>query len=88
MKTVEIYESPIKERNIDKFGYREDMCECCGKTIKGKKFSFTADENWEAVPIDATIEEIENHPHELQGTFFIGSECAKKFPKGYVEKEK
>ena len=86
MKTSEIYESPIKERNIEKFGYGSDQCECCGKPMKkeSKKYYFHACTEWKAMPISATDEEIEDAGLESQGCFSVGVSCAKKFPKGYV----
>ena len=32
-KTCELYVSPIKERNIEKFGHVSNQCECCGKIM-------------------------------------------------------
>lgn len=86
MNTHPIYESPIKERNIEKNGYQDNQCECCGKLMKegSKRFYFHANTNWEAMPINATDEEIEKAGFESQGTFDVGSSCAKKFPKEFI----
>lgn len=89
MNTVPIYESPVRDRNINKYGDNGDNCECCMKPIKNTKveYFFHACTDWEAMPNDATEEQIEEAGLESQGCFPVGSECAKKFPKGYIFKK-
>jgi hypothetical protein len=85
---VEIYESPIKERNENKFGFTaEPQCECCCKPLKegSKYFQFHATTNWTAIPYNTTEEEMEVEGLETQGFFYVGSACAKKFPKEYTQ---
>lgn len=85
MKTAEIYESPIKERNVEKYGYCQNQCECCGKPLTANAYYFHASTDWEALPLSATDSEISAAGLESQGTFNVGASCAKKFPKGYTE---
>jgi hypothetical protein len=79
-KTKELYESPIRERNLDKYGEITNQCICCGKPMKeGEKLYVHMNTDWMAVC--PTIDE--NECFELtgadsQGCFPIGNDCAKK----------
>lgn len=80
MKTHEIYESPMKERNEAKYGLTSKSCVCCGKPTAEKLF-IHATTAWVAVD-----EWDENKVPDSQGAFPIGPECAKKFPKEFIFK--
>jgi hypothetical protein len=48
--TKELYESPIKARNIERDGEHGDMCECCGKRLKNSDNLYVhMNEKWMAV---------------------------------------
>jgi len=85
MKTMELYESPMLERNQEKYGNNDNQCVCCGKPMKkGKCFFVHMNTGWEAVSIDVTYENCkEETGFESQGWFPIGNDCAKKM-KGFV----
>ena len=86
--TKELYVSPIKEQNIERYGQHADMCECCGKRMKeGEGLWVHMNTDWLAVnPLIVN----ENNIEELtgagsQGCFRIGNDCAKKM-KGFTFK--
>lgn len=85
--TKELYSSPMKDRNEEKYGLLTEQCICCGKPMKtGEKLYVHMNTNWLAV-----------HPNidekdclmitgaESQGCFPIGNDCAKKM-KGFTIK--
>jgi len=80
MNTKTLYESPMKERNIEKYGEIINQCICCGKPMKnGEKLYVHMNTDWLAV--NPSIDE--NQCKELtgaesQGCFPIGNDCAKK----------
>ena len=78
--TKELYESPIKERNLEKYGHLSDQCICCGKPMKeGEKLYVHMNTNW--VAVHPSINETnckELTGAESQGCFAIGNDCAKK----------
>lgn len=80
MNTKPLYESPMKERNEEKYGLLSDQCICCGKPMKqGEKLYVHMNTNWEAV--NPTIDELQCEQitgAESQGCFPIGNDCAKK----------
>lgn len=80
MNTKPLYESPMRERNLEKFGEQGAQCICCGKLMKdGEKLWVHMNTNWEAV--NPTISEKdcqEMTGAESQGCFPIGNDCAKK----------
>lgn len=84
--TIELYESPQLESNLEKFGHMSQQCVCCGKPMKeGETKRIHMNEHWLAV--DPEIVNTDNC-FELtgansQGAFPIGNSCAKKM-KGYV----
>ncbi len=88
IKTMELYVSPMRERNIDKYGYDFDSCECCGKKLKGEHKVVHMGCDWLAyntndVTIINGIPMITGTDMETQGTFPIGNDCAKKM-KGFT----
>lgn len=80
MTTKPLYESPVKERNMKKYGHLTDQCICCGKPMKqDSKLYVHMNTKWEAV--NPTISESECEAitgYESQGCFPIGNDCAKK----------
>ena len=80
MNTKPLYESPIRERNLDKYGESSNQCICCGKPMKkGEKLYVHMNTNWLAV--NPTIDEkdcLQMTGAESQGCFPIGNDCAKK----------
>lgn len=86
MKTMELYESPVKEQNEEKFGFLTNQCVCCGKPMKtGEKLYVHMNENWVAVhPTILECEFLEQTGANSQGFFPIGNDCAKKM-KGFTQ---
>lgn len=81
-----LYESPIKERNIEKFGERTEMCECCGKqtTTENQKMVHM-NTNWMVMDCSiVTDHDCERNGFQSQGYFIIGNECAKKHPSNFI----
>ena len=80
INTKELYESPMKERNEEKYGLLTDQCICCGKPMKsGEKLFVHMNTDWMAV--NPTIDEKDCEKltgAESQGCFPIGNDCAKK----------
>lgn len=78
--TKELYESPMKERNEEKYGLQSEQCICCGKPMKlGEKLYVHMNTDWMAV--NPTIDEKDCEKltgAESQGCFPIGNDCAKK----------
>ena len=89
IKTMELYVSPMRERNIDKYGYDSDSCECCGKKLKGDAYKVVhMGCDWRAYNTDDVtiingISIIDGTDMETQGFFPIGNDCAKKM-KGFT----
>ena len=81
-----LYESPMKERNIDKFGERADMCECCGKTLlENEALMVHMNTRWMAMDNSIKTDlDAEKHGFETQGYFYIGNSCAKKMPSNFL----
>ena len=89
--TIELYESPMKAKNEDKYGILSGpQCICCMKPIKNLDSAFTVhmNENWKVVhpSIDEQSCFIETDANS-QGCFDVGPDCAKKM-KGFVIKNK
>lgn len=83
---IDLYQSPVYEKNMRKYGERDLQCVCCGKPMKeGDNKMVHMNTNWKAMNntikdhIDAYIYGLES-----QGYFFIGEECAKKMPKSFI----
>jgi hypothetical protein len=81
MKTIkELYESPKKDENLEKYGHLINQCICCGKPMKdGEKLFVHMNEDWFAVHPGITTEDCEKYTGaKSQGCFPIGNSCAKK----------
>jgi hypothetical protein len=85
IKTHPIWESPKKEDNEEKFGFHSNTCVCCGKPTAEKLF-IHASTHWVAVNTDN--DDLSSIGMQSQGSFPIGAECAKKFPKEFIFKSK
>jgi hypothetical protein len=89
IQCVELYQSPIRERNLDKYGHDTDQCICCGKPMKsGESLHVHMGTDWMAYNTKETnnvdgIEYISGTEKETQGFFRIGNDCAKKM-KGFT----
>tara|TARA_R110001632_G_scaffold37319_6_gene94258 strand:+ start:722 stop:1006 length:285 start_codon:yes stop_codon:yes gene_type:complete len=85
--TKELYASPIKERNEEKYGHFSNQCICCGKGMKEADIDTYVhmNENWKAVNMEIVNNENikELTGAESQGAFPIGKTCAKKM-KGFT----
>lgn len=85
---MELYVSPMKDRNEDKYGTNGDQCICCGKPMKKGLVDFVLmNEAWDAVNPsivdgDNCKELTGSYP---QGVFPLGTDCAKKM-KGFTFK--
>lgn len=82
--TKELYESPMRERNIHKYGLMTEQCICCGKPMSENDpmgaYHVHMNTNWVAVNPKIVTEEniVELTGAESQGCFPIGNDCAKK----------
>lgn len=79
--TKELYESPMKERNEEKYGHLGNQCICCFKPMEeGEKAYVHMNTNWVAVNPNIVTDENcqELTGAESQGCFPIGNSCAKK----------
>ena len=83
--TKELYLSPAKDRNEEKYGLSADQCICCGKPMKqGERLYVHM--NTHGMAVNHTIPEekcLELTGAESQGCFPIGNDCAKKM-KGFT----
>ena len=71
-----------KSRNrAEKAGF--EHCPCCGKAIKNKKYFINSAYGGSAYPAKHKEENISDC-----WVMAVGSECRKKFPKGYVFQNK
>jgi bacterioferritin-associated ferredoxin len=89
IKSMELYVSPMKQRNINKFGQVGNQCECCGKLMKDSDYlTVHMGVDWMAYNVGTTtvvdgVEFITGTDVESQGCFPIGNDCAKKM-KGFT----
>lgn len=89
--TKELYESPMRERNLDKYGHASNQCICCGKPMSEKDllegYFVHMNTDWVAVNPQVVTDDniIELTGAESQGCFPIGNDCAKKM-KGFAYK--
>lgn len=83
---VELYESPMKERNEEKFGHLSNQCICCFKPMKeGEVKMVHMNTNWKAMHNSIKDEkDAEINGYQSQGYFPIGNSCAKKMPKSFI----
>ena len=84
---MELYESPMKERNEDKYGLISNQCICCGKPMKkGEALFVHMNEDWKAVDPSISVDQcLESTGFHSQGCFPVGNDCAKKM-KGFTFK--
>lgn len=89
IKSMQLYVSSVRERNLEKYGSRGDQCECCGKLMKSTDTKLVhMGVDWMAYNVEDTtiideIEYITGTDTESQGFFPIGNDCAKKM-KGFT----
>jgi hypothetical protein len=69
--------------NIEKYGYNDNTCECCGKQLKNKNNAIQTLEGPRVILAKVTNKEIEDAGLNQQGLFILGSDCIKKYPKEY-----
>jgi hypothetical protein len=83
--TKELYLSPLKDRNEEKYGLSSDQCICCGKPMKkGERLYVHMNIDWVAVnPSIPTEDFLSITGAESHGCFPIGNDCAKKM-KGFT----
>jgi hypothetical protein len=83
----ELYKSPMKERNEDKYGHiQENQCICCFKPMKqGEVLWVHMNEAWKVMDNEKVTEENcgELTGANSQGCFPIGNSCAAKMPKRF-----
>tara|TARA_R100000808_G_scaffold19434_1_gene42158 strand:- start:2918 stop:3205 length:288 start_codon:yes stop_codon:yes gene_type:complete len=88
IKKRDLYESPILERNVGKYGNSLgfDQCICCGRLMKESKSRkyVHMGTDWKAYNVSGTDGiNIKGTEQQSQGAFYIGNSCAKKM-KGFV----
>lgn len=84
--TKELYESPMRERNLERNGWADNQCICCMKLMKENECDTYVHMNtdWVAVHPDISVENCEELTGaETQGSWPIGKSCAKKM-KGFT----
>lgn len=83
---IELYQSPSKDKNEEKFGHITNQCVCCMKPMaSGESKMVHMNTNWMAMHISIVDEkDAEIHGYQSQGYFPIGNSCAKKMAKNYV----
>tara|TARA_R110000796_G_scaffold24935_6_gene70823 strand:- start:860 stop:1126 length:267 start_codon:yes stop_codon:yes gene_type:complete len=83
MKVLEFIQIEKFEDNIEKYGWNENTCECCGKQLKDKSNAVQTIEGPEVIPANITEEQLDEMGLVSQGIFYLGSTCIKKYPKEY-----
>ena len=83
---INLYESPQKEANDEKYGLHGNQCICCGKPMKdGETKMVHMNTNWMAMHNSIKDEkDADVNGYESQGYFPIGNSCAKKMPKEFI----
>ncbi len=84
--TKELYESPMRERNLERNGHADYQCICCMKLMKESECDTFVhmNTNWVAVHPDVSEDNCEELTGaESQGCWPIGKSCAKKM-KGFT----
>jgi hypothetical protein len=86
---IELYKSPVKDRNEDKYGHlSSEQCICCMKPIKDVTSAFAVHMNTDWMVVHPSISEdlcAAETGADSQGCFDVGPECAKKM-KGFTTK--
>ena len=83
LKPIEFVMTSKFEDNIERYGYNDNTCECCGKPIKNIQFAVFTIEGPEVVLADVTDEDLTEQGLYSQGMYNIGPECIKRYPKEY-----
>jgi hypothetical protein len=87
--TKELYESPAKDKNVEKYGVIGNQCICCMKPLKENKIITWVHVNTDYMALNPKLINEENCIEltgaESQGCFKIGNSCAKKM-KGFTFK--
>jgi hypothetical protein len=89
IKSMELYVSPMRERNLDKYGEDTNQCISCGKLMKDSDRKYVCmGTDWEAYNTNESeerdgIDYFVGTDTEIQGFFPIGNDCAKKM-KGFT----
>ena len=83
METKELYESPMKDRNDDRYGMVSNTCICCGRPTNGDYYVHMST-CWVAIQGKYTEDDLKKEGMESQGLFPIGPSCAKKMGKKYI----
>jgi len=84
---VELYESPSKESNSDRYGELvSNQCICCYKPMKESEVKMVhMNTRWKAMHNSIKDEkDAEINGYKSQGFFPIGNSCAKKMPKEFI----
>jgi len=58
MKTLDFIQTENFEKNIDRYGFNINTCECCGKQLKNKKWGVNTIEGPEVIEANITDEEL------------------------------
>ena len=90
VQKMDLYKSPVREQNFEKYNHLENQCICCGKPLKSIESKFLhLDFESNAYNTTETFVD-ENGIHIISGTnvqsagaFQVGNDCAKKM-KGFV----
>lgn len=83
MKELEFIQTASFERNIEKYGWNDNTCECCGKPLENKDWAVNTIEGPFVVEAHITDEQMEAEGFCSQGIFYLGSSCIKKYPKAF-----
>ena len=83
---TDLYESPQKDANEEKFGLISNQCICCGKPMKeGESKMVHMNTNWKAMHKSIVTEaDAITNGYQSQGYFPIGNSCAKKMSKYFI----
>lgn len=82
----ELYISPSKEANEEKYGHNQNQCICCAKPIKDISNSYWIHMNEGGDVLNNSINEStceELTGYRTMGCFPVGNECAKRFKKDF-----
>lgn len=84
--TIELYQSPQKITNEEKYGLITNQCICCGKPMKASETKLVHMNTWGEVMHNSIVDEkdAEFYGYESQGYFPIGNSCAKKMNKNFI----
>ena len=83
LKPIDFIITSKFDDNIERYGYNDNTCQCCGKPIKNIQFAVFTVEGPDVVLADVTDEDLAEQGLYSQGLYNIGPECIKKYPKEY-----